>query len=85
MLKVHVPLPAEKVARVRNFIDDRFRPMRGQTLNVARSVAHCALDQILVGNYVGANAGIAKLDSAEAREFRACLKKNLAVELEIAA
>ena len=73
---VHVPPSAKRVEAVRSFINERFRRMPGQTLNVARSVAHCALDQILVGNYVGANVGIGKLDRDGARDFRAYLKSN---------
>ena len=76
LTKIHIPLPADKVAKARDFINERFRPMPGQTLNVAKSVAHCVLDQILVGNYVGANVGIAKLQQNAARDFRINMKRN---------
>ena len=73
---VHVPLYAGDVEKVRRFIDRRFVPMRGQTLNVGRLTAHAALDDILAGNFTSAKLGIEKLANDEARELRDCLTKN---------
>jgi len=73
---VHIPLPADKVEKVRSFINMRFADRPGQTLNAPRLVAHDALDQILSGNDSGAKVRIAKLDEAGACEFRACLARN---------
>ena len=80
---VRIPPQAEDIAKIRRFIDQHFSDIWGCCFSTLRKVAHDAVDKLLRGDHVGANAGIQKLGAEGARDLRVELRRRN-IRLEVA-
>lgn len=77
---VRTPLTTAEIARIRDFINNRFGDVGECSFATLRAIANDALNQIIAGNRLAANIGIQKLGPDGERDMRAKLRK-LGIEL----